>query len=156
MSPRRLPIVAARKEFERLITPLRYVARRYGYALAVHGSLARDIDLIAVPWAYVVADAATLAEAIRAEAESVTGHTAFWLEDAAADPMDYTRRNPEPKPHGRLAWSIHIAGAGTYIDLSVMPRGGPRQAYPDYPNRRMDERAQFATPGEGRAGDEVV
>ncbi len=26
------------------------IARKHGYALAVHGSLARDFDLIAIPW----------------------------------------------------------------------------------------------------------
>lgn len=30
------------------------IARGCGYALAVHGSLARDFDLIAIPWADVV------------------------------------------------------------------------------------------------------
>lgn len=27
---------------------------------------------------------------------------------------------PELKPHGRLAWSLHVMGTGTYVDLSVM------------------------------------
>jgi hypothetical protein len=122
MRSRRLPILAARQEYERPITPLRAVARKHGYALAVHGSLARDIDLIAVPWSDEVSDAAIVAEAIRAEAEDVTGLTAFWINDPSAKPGDYTRRNPEPKMHGRIGWSIHIAGTGIYIDLSVMPR----------------------------------
>ena len=135
MRGRRLPIVAAREHFERLITPLRNIARRHGYALAVHGSLARDIDLIAAPWTIDASDAATLSEAIRAEAQEITGRTAFWMHDVKADPRDFTRRNPEPKAHGRLGWSIHLAGTGTYIDLSVMPIGGPRQAYPNYDSR---------------------
>jgi hypothetical protein len=33
-----------------LLPALREVARRFGYALAVHGSLEWDIDLVAVPW----------------------------------------------------------------------------------------------------------
>jgi hypothetical protein len=133
---RRLPLLAARQAYERLITPLRAVAARHGYALAVHGTLARDIDLIAVPWSLGdVSDASTLVEAIRAEAQDVSGVTAFWLNDETADPRDYTKRNPEPKPHGRLGWSIHLAGTGTYIDLSVMPRGGQFvETYPQYHN----------------------
>jgi hypothetical protein len=120
--------------YERLITPLRFVARHHGYALAVHGSLARDIDLIAVPWSLGASAAATLVEAIRAEAEEISGATAFWLNDDRADLRDYTRRNPEPKPHGRLGWSIHLAGTGVYIDLSVMPIGGSFiDAHPAYP-----------------------
>jgi hypothetical protein len=37
-------------KYELLIEPLRAVARSLGYALTVHGSLVRDIDLVAVPW----------------------------------------------------------------------------------------------------------
>lgn len=118
---RRLPVVAAREEYERLITPLRAVAMQHGYALAVHGSLGRDIDLLAVPWTDDVSTAAILVEAIRAEMERVSGHTSFWLDDKDAVIRDYSRRNPERKPHGRLGWSIHMAGTGTYVDLSIMP-----------------------------------
>lgn len=106
-----------------LLPALRVVAREKGYALAYHGSFARDIDVIAAPWRIDVADARELAEAIRAEIERVTGKTAFWLNDNGAAPMDYVRRCPEPKPHGRLGWSIHIAGYGTYVDLSVLSAG---------------------------------
>jgi hypothetical protein len=108
--------------YEDLIEPLRIVARSLGYALAVHGSLTRDVDLIAAPWTDDACDATSLAEAIRAEAERITGRTAFWMNDDTAQIGDWTRRNPEPKPHGRLGWSIHIAGAGMYVDLSVLPR----------------------------------
>jgi len=136
MTARRLPEPAAREIYERLITPLRAVARAHGYALAVHGSLARDIDLIAVPWGHEVSIAAALVEAIRATAENVTGYTAFIKNDPRADPCDFTRRNPEPKFHGRLGWSIYVKGRTggyqTYIDLSVMP------AY-DHPIERYHE-----------------
>lgn len=106
-----------------LLPALRVVARSKGYALAYHGSFARDIDVIAAPWTDSAVDALELAEAIRAEAARISGHTAFSLNDENAAPRDYQRRGPEPKPHGRLGWSIHIAGAGTYIDLSVLSAG---------------------------------
>jgi hypothetical protein len=123
---RRLPTLAAREVYERLIAPLRAVARAHGYALAVHGSLARDIDLIAVPWRPAVTAPAAFVEVIRATAEDITGYTAFIKNDPRADPRDFTRRSPEPKFHGRLAWSIYVKGRHpggfeTYIDLSVMP-----------------------------------
>lgn len=35
---------------EYLIGPLRDIAREHGYALSVHGSVARDIDIVAIPW----------------------------------------------------------------------------------------------------------
>jgi hypothetical protein len=106
-----------------LLPALRAVARSKGYALAYHGSFARDIDVIAAPWTTAAADARELAEAIRMEAERVSGHTAFVLNDESAAPCDYVRRAPEPKPHGRLGWSIHLAGTGAYIDLSVLSAG---------------------------------
>ncbi len=80
-------------------------AREYGYAIAVHGSLQHDFDLVAVPWSEVASDADTLLKAIC----EVTG--GFMLSHEKAT----------QKPHGRLAWIIHL-GAGLYIDLSVMPR----------------------------------
>lgn len=105
-----------------LLPALRAVARAKGYALAYHGSFARDIDLLAAPWTPTAVDAHELAEAIRSEAAVVTGKEAFWLNYEQSDPNDFTRRNPQSKPHGRLGWSIHLCGTGTYLDLSVMPR----------------------------------
>lgn len=80
-------------------------ARQHGYALAVHGSLQRDLDLVAVPWSDVASDPEELVMAL---CQRVGG---FMLPDEKAT----------KKPHGRLAWIIHL-GAGLYIDLSVMPR----------------------------------
>lgn len=99
------------KEWADILIPvLREVARRHGYALAVHGSLAYDIDLVACPWADFATDAADLAKSVHEVITAVTG-------------LDFKASNggPEPKPHGRLAWSFHL-GAGPYVDLSVMPR----------------------------------
>lgn len=100
-----------RAKHEQLIEPLRAVARAHGYALAVHGSLARDIDVVAIPWTAEAVEAEALVAALAAEVERVNGHVYF----RGRDP------NPTEKPHGRRAWSIHLGG-GPYIDLSVMPR----------------------------------
>lgn len=94
---------------EVLIPALRNVAYRYGYALAVHGSLNYDIDLVAVPWRETAIDARTTAEAMRVAIDAIVG-LAF-----EANP------NPTKKPCGRLAWSFHLGG-GPYVDLSIMPR----------------------------------
>lgn len=109
-----------RELYERLIEPLRAVAKHHGYALAVHGSLERDIDLIAAPWIAreATSEPRVLAEAIRDEAARLNNGIAFmhhlesgeYFEDGC----------PGMKPHGRLAWSYHLGG-GPYIDLSVMP-----------------------------------
>jgi hypothetical protein len=39
-----------------LYPELSEIARSHGYALAVHGSLARDFDLICVPWAVQISE----------------------------------------------------------------------------------------------------
>lgn len=85
-----------------------------GYALAVHGSEMRDLDLIAVPWT----DEATDAEALIEKIVALTG-------GRIGDRPD------EQRPHGRRAWSIHLNNEHTlgnfkpvlpYLDISVMPR----------------------------------
>lgn len=106
-------------KFERLIDPLRTRARELGYALTVHGSLVRDIDLVAVPWAAHAVDQKELAEALRVKAAEINRFA--WI---APHEDDEHHRNgcPGMKPHGRLVWSFHLGG-GPYLDLSVMPRG---------------------------------
>ena len=105
------------REYVRILLPaLREVARRNGYALAVHGSLERDIDLIAVPWRDSAVGASYLVTRMFEVCKVVTG--AVWPgQEGDAVPV------PETKPCGRLAWAIRFPGdeGGPYIDLSVMP-----------------------------------
>lgn len=82
-------------------------ARELGYAVAIHGSVQRDLDLVAIPWTIGACDPQTLVDAV---IRSCRG----WV-------LNEKNRNPETKPHGRLSWSIHL-DQYTYIDLSVMPR----------------------------------
>ncbi|HET7234523.1 MAG TPA: hypothetical protein VFJ16_31210 [Longimicrobium sp.] len=89
-----------------MLLALQEVARSMGYALAVHGSMARDFDLIAVPWTGEAAPAGRLADAVR---ERIGG---FFSE---------SDHNPREQPHGRRSWVIHL-GCGCYIDLNVTPR----------------------------------
>lgn len=92
---------------EDLLPPLRMAARGCGYALTVHGSLQRDIDLVAVPWE----DGADAPEYLL---QRIVGVTAGVLGRAVVNSAW------SEKPHGRRAISIITAG-DTYIDLSVMP-----------------------------------
>lgn len=89
-------------------------AHDLGYCLAVHGSMERDLDLLAVPWVEAAAEPEALAEAVR---DGVNGRFEQGREG---------RPNPTQRPHGRLAWSILLGQdednfAGAYVDLSVMP-----------------------------------
>ncbi len=85
----------------------RAVAKREGYALGVHGSMARDLDLIAAPWTEKACDADELIE-----------HLCRALDATLFE----TDQKPEHKPHGRKAWSLHLLGLGLYLDVSVMPK----------------------------------
>lgn len=89
--------------YQQHIEAIRIAGRALGYAIGVHGSIDRDIDLIAAPWVDDAADPMILVEAIRRIVRGLI-HTA----------------EPEKKPHGRLAWSIHVHD--TYFDLSVLAR----------------------------------
>lgn len=80
---------------------LAHAARPHGYAVAVHGSMQRDLDLVAIPWVDDAAEPQVLVEA---------------LQKACKGKLI----GPEQKPHGRMSWSIVLAG-GAYVDLSVMP-----------------------------------
>ena len=101
--------------FESLLPGIRKVARRHGYAIGVHGSMRRDLDLIAVPWKEDHSDKQVLADAIQKE-------VGRGIVDTASLPW-------EEKPCGRLAISLHsgawpefdygVAGLG-HIDLSVV------------------------------------
>lgn len=103
----------------------RATARAHGYALAVHGSQMRDLDLLAVPWVEEASTPEVLVEAIR---KAVNG---TYSAGSQAGNDIITKQ-----PHGRLTWAIHLEGvdrglldalvAGKvpfhpYLDLSVMP-----------------------------------
>jgi len=81
-------------------------ARKLGYALTLHGSLQRDMDVLAIPW---TEDACEPLELVKALAD------VFNLEPN----HDITK--PTEKPHGRLVWTLPLWW-GAFIDLGVMPR----------------------------------
>lgn len=103
-----------------LLPKLMKAGREVGYAVAVHGSLARDLDIIAVPWTKdaVIAERlvmhlmAALDGRIRNSGRKKEGTEEWEAIHGSA---------PSPKPHGRLAWSIHLGHDGLYFDISVMP-----------------------------------
>lgn len=91
-----------------LLRRLRAIARAYGYALAEHGSVARDWDLVAVPW---VVDAAPPEALVRSLA-------------AGLPPAWYVLQAPTPRAHHRWCWVMvwdEIEAYGVkYLDLSVL------------------------------------
>lgn len=86
-----------------LYPQLAELTRSHGYALAAHGSLGRDFDLICIPWIdnpeapQFVVDAITQAFCIKQVGE------------------------PEQKKHGRVAYTLSLSFGECAVDLSFMP-----------------------------------
>ncbi|MCK9435329.1 MAG: hypothetical protein M0R32_11110 [Candidatus Cloacimonetes bacterium] len=76
--------------------------QKHGYALAVHGSLARDFDLIAIPWVENPSTPDDVIKAISNTFTKVIGES-------------------EKKPHGRIAYTLSVGFGECACDLSFMP-----------------------------------
>tara|TARA_Y100001947_G_C10249325_1_gene265139 strand:+ start:309 stop:701 length:393 start_codon:yes stop_codon:yes gene_type:complete len=95
-----------------VLDDMRLAARGCGYAIAVHGTRARDIDMIAVPWVDQADDAKILVERLCGVLAGKLGRALSCLDDNWSD-----------RPHGRQAVTIIMPGAmAPEIDLSIMPR----------------------------------
>ncbi len=138
-----------RAAYEKHIATIRSVARELGYAIGVHGSLRRDIDLIAAPWTSEASEPLALALAIEA---AVGGYI-----DNGSRPdgpaYDLERKPPAHNAHGRVAWSIHLGG-GPYIDLSVLPRIEPRTEC-EFTNE-LDHRIRITIEGPTSTAENVL
>jgi hypothetical protein len=93
-----------------ILPGIREAAKACGYAIGVHGSMRRDLDLIAIPWIASYSDKETLARAIQ----------------KAACGLEMKKYDWEPKPLGRFATCFpvcfpewHEPSVG-HIDLSVL------------------------------------
>lgn len=106
-------------DYSRFIVQARIMAKQDGYALAVHGTLTRDLDVIAVPWAATCREPHNLVARI----EGLLG----WKRQA---------EEPTVREHGRLVWSLirHEVGDPRFVDFSVIPPN--REASPAEPQAR--------------------
>lgn len=94
-------------DYARIYTMARCLAWQEGYALCMHGSFTRDLDLLAVPWTGSACEPEHLVQRI-----------------ASATGLRPTGHPPGQKPHGRLAWTLLLPGFDDprFVDFSVMPR----------------------------------
>lgn len=97
--------------YSQILPKIRAAGREMGYAIAIHGSMARDLDLLAVPW---VEDARPAEELVAFIAEAVSGYVIGDVESRGG--VD----TPTVQPHGRRSWNI-CWGGNAFVDLSVMP-----------------------------------
>jgi len=124
--PTRAPVFAC------LYPGLCEVARARGYALAIHGTVTSDLDLIACPWTDRAVSAEELKEAMMKHI-GACGYSDMLKRDTCltaqqADEIAAREENKNAdytaKPHGRKAWNLYLY-EGTKVDLSVMPRTEP-------------------------------
>lgn len=80
------------------------LARRHGYALAIHGSLQRDFDLVCIPWVDKPSE----------PREVVDEMASVYALKVIGDPTIAA--------HGREVWTIAISFGECFLDLSFMPR----------------------------------
>lgn len=101
------------KFFRGIFPTIALECKKINYAICLHGSLRRDLDLVAVPWTDETVDKDTLAAIIHKAACGLTQHKYSW----------------EKKPGLRIATSMPVCwvdfskgeekGLG-HIDLSVI------------------------------------
>lgn len=99
--------------YHELLPKLIYTARGLGYCIAIHGSMQRDLDLVAIPW---TEDAVAPIDLWRALMIAVNGFDDW---GKYAETCMYSKT----MPHNRVALPIHLTnlgGNGPYIDLSIM------------------------------------
>jgi|WetSurMetagenome_2_1015567.scaffolds.fasta_scaffold876828_2 hypothetical protein len=78
--------------YETILPELRVIAKNHGYALGLHGTMTRDLDLIAIPWVENYSDKEDLAKDIQKTACGFTMSEYNW----------------EQKPHSRIATCFPI------------------------------------------------
>lgn len=87
-----------------LYPQLAEIARSHGYALATHGSMARDFDLVCIPWTDSPSDPQAVVDQI------VSTFSIRQLPET------------ETRQHGRLIYTLVLQFGDSFIDLSFMPR----------------------------------
>lgn len=97
-----------------LYPQLAEIARSHGYCLATHGSMARDFDLVCIPWVEYPSEP-------QAVVDSIT--STFAIREVG---------EPEFKLHNRLVYTIAVKFGECFIDLSFMPAVKMLEVSSDY------------------------
>lgn len=110
---------------------IKEIGLKYGYNIVLHGSMSRDLDLIAIPWEENIGDKEKMIDEI---AEIIGGN--LLMQNRSVDNIEGDRFCI--KPHGRIVYIINLnrdfemkfngfvskikeyADPQYYIDLSVM------------------------------------
>lgn len=90
-----------------MLDSFKNAAADLGYMLTVHGSMANDMDLIAVAWT----DKAKPVDVLLRAMSRCVGNTVW---------KDHHFKSRSEKPHGRIAYTLSWY-AGWRVDLSIIP-----------------------------------
>lgn len=96
-----------KKYYLSLLPDIRRIAREHGYAVGLHGSVQRDLDLIIVPWIKKPKKPESLVIAIEEHLKLTPHKRSWWKEDCLR----------AGKPLGRKTYSIHIGWWGKRMVL---------------------------------------
>lgn len=105
-----------RKISERLFELIKTDSREIGWCILSHGSMVRDLDIVAIPWIEEAVDVDTLVKQIQQTISTALNGACY-------------RGIPTDKPHHRKAYLFYVNsdelvetpnGAFPFIDLSVM------------------------------------
>lgn len=98
---------------------LKTIAHQFGYNLVIHGSMDRDMDLVAIPWATLVKPHTDMLDALVA-----------YLGGHINPESEKSRKLFAERHHGRMNYIINLNRGGPqsnyddpqwYIDISIMP-----------------------------------
>jgi hypothetical protein len=105
--------VIADPDYARAFTKMRCTAWSHGYALMVHGTATRDLDVLAVPWV---------------EKPSEPDRLFADVQSALKGDWQDSKHVPKAKPHGRRVWTLIATKFGDprFIDFGVIEPAGER------------------------------
>lgn len=106
---------AKKRHYAEILPIVREVAKSCGYAIAIHGSMTRDLDLIAVPWVEKHLKPETLL--LRIE-KAVCEHKFI---GSLKSLLEIQACHKKQEKHGNVGEGfILTTGADTYIDLLII------------------------------------
>lgn len=132
MSAQTKPIYAKPSLYAFYFETIKAIGLKYGYNIVLHGSMNRDLDLVAIPWIEELGDK----DAMIDEITKFIGGALLMQERSV---YDTEGKRFGLKPHGRMAYIINInrnieykydgiqaemkdyACAEYYIDISILP-----------------------------------
>ena len=108
-----------------LYAQLDRVVQRFGWALTLHGSMMRDMDVVLIPWTDDAEHEDKVVDAIRLFVEgkyivSKRKRNENKMKSLSKDGMAHFQITE--KPHGRRAITLFIGVSSYYLDISIIPR----------------------------------